>query len=182
MRGTKKDFWEYFGPFVAVLEKAGVRHITGDIVADATFFRGPPNGAGWTAEDLTDDYSAEISALTLEDNYADLRVAPGANPGDPCALTLLQPDTGLMLDNRAITIAAGGARHILRTRLLGESAVHVFGELPRGADDIVDVTVPRPAAWFATALKEALARHGIRVDGAPADCAGPTRRPPRISA
>jgi D-alanyl-D-alanine carboxypeptidase/D-alanyl-D-alanine-endopeptidase (penicillin-binding protein 4) len=30
----------------------------------------------------------------------------------------------------------------------------------------VDVPVPRPAQWFAAALKEALARRGIRVDGA----------------
>ena len=51
-------------------------------------------------------------------------------------------------------------------RLTGENVVHVFGELPVGDKaEILDVTVPRPAAWFAAALREALARKGIRVAG-----------------
>ena len=165
-RGTKKDFWTTFEPFVAAVEKAGVRHITGDVIADATFFRALPNGASWTADDLVDDFGAEISAVTLEDNFADLRITPGARAGLPCELALVQPHTGLVLDNRTVTTAAGGARHIVRTRLFGENVVHVFGELPMGGtEEIVDVTVPRPAAWFAAALKEALVRHGIRIDG-----------------
>lgn len=166
-RDAKKDFWTTFEPFVAAIEKAGVKHITGDLVADATFIRGLPNGAGWTADDLMDDYGAEISAVTLEDNFADLRVTPGAKVGQPCEMALVQPHTGLVLDNRTTTIAAGGKKHLVRTRLVGENVVHLFGELPLGAEaEIVDVTVPRPATWFASALKEALARRGIRVDGA----------------
>ena len=165
-RGTKNDFWAAFEPFVAAAEKAGVRHITGDVIADATFFRALPNGASWTADDLVDDFGAEISAVTLEDNFADLRITPGASAGLPCELALVQPHTGLVLDNRTVTTAAGGARHIVRTRLFGENVVHVFGELPLGGtEEVVDVTVPRPATWFAAALKEALVRRGIRVDG-----------------
>src|SRR6185436_3486716 len=90
-RGEKKTFWATFEPFVAALTKAGVRHITGDIVADATWFRSLPNGAGWTADDLNDDYGAEISAITLEDNFADLRVTPAATAGQPCVLEFVQP-------------------------------------------------------------------------------------------
>ncbi|MSU65115.1 MAG: hypothetical protein EXS38_03200 [Opitutus sp.] len=39
-----RDFWAIFELFIAVLEHAGVRHVTGDLVADATYFRGPPQG------------------------------------------------------------------------------------------------------------------------------------------
>ncbi len=165
-RGTKKDFWETFEPFAEVLAQAGVRHITGDIVADATWFRGLPTGATWTADDLEDDYGAEISSLTLEDNFADLRITPANTAGRAGNLELRQPSTGLVLDNRTVTGAAGNPARIFRRRLLGENIVHVFGELPMsGKEQIIDVTVPRPADWFAAALKEALARHGIRVDG-----------------
>lgn len=161
------DFWRIFEPFVAAVEKAGVRRIAGDVVADATFFRGPPNGAGWTADDLNDYYGAEISAVTLEDNYTQLRLAPAATAGQPAVLTLLQPHTGLLLDNRTTTTAAGGARRFEVRRILGENVVHVFGDLPLGTAVVVeDVTVPRPVNWFAAALKEALGRRGIAVDGA----------------
>ena len=166
-RGTKGKFADIFGPFVAALRGAGVKHVKGDVVADATWFHGVPQGASWTADDLNDYYGAEISALAIEDNYAELRVTPAAREGAACETVLLQPHTGLVIDNRTKTIAKGGKRRIEATRLLGENVVHLFGELPLGdKEEIVDVTVPRPAAWFAAALKDALGQAGIRVDGA----------------
>ncbi|MDO8540501.1 MAG: D-alanyl-D-alanine carboxypeptidase/D-alanyl-D-alanine-endopeptidase [Opitutaceae bacterium] len=164
-RGTGRKFADIFEPFVTVLQKAGVRHVRGDIVADATFFRGPPNGAGWTADDLDDYYGAEISAISLEQNYAEMRVAPAA-PGEPARLTLLHPATGLELDNRAMTVAAGAEREFHTRRLFGENVVHVFGRIPADTPaENVDLTVPAPARWFAQALREVLIQRGIRVDG-----------------
>ena len=165
-RGTKKTFWEIFEPFVAVLQSAGVKHVTGDVIADATFFRGPPDGSGWMVEDLMGVDGAEISAISVENNYADLRVTPANSAGRPGNLELLQPMTGLVLDNRTVTGPAGSTNRILRQRLFGEPVVHLLGELPAGGPPhLIDVTVPRPADWFAAGLKEALARHGVRVDG-----------------
>ena len=165
-RGGSKDFWSTFDPLVAVLERAGVRRIAGDVVADATWFQALPQGAGWAADDLNDYYGAEISAIALEDNYAELKVTPGARVGERCGFALVQPKTGLVLDNRTTTIAKGGKRRIEAVRLLGENVVHVFGELPAGdKEEVVDVTVPRPAAWFAAAFREALERKGIHVEG-----------------
>jgi D-alanyl-D-alanine carboxypeptidase/D-alanyl-D-alanine-endopeptidase (penicillin-binding protein 4) len=167
-RGMKKDFWATFEPFVGAVERAGVKRITGGVVADATFLRGPPQGAGWTADDLEEDYGAEISAVSLEDNFADLRVTPGATVGAPCTIEIVQPLTGLVIDNRTTTAPAGTARQLVRRRLIGENVVHVFGTMPLGAPaELLDVSVPKPAAWFAAALTEALKRRGIRVDGAP---------------
>jgi D-alanyl-D-alanine carboxypeptidase/D-alanyl-D-alanine-endopeptidase (penicillin-binding protein 4) len=144
-----------------------VRRITGDVVADTTFFRGPAHGSSWTVDDLNDDYGAEISALTLEQNFADLRIAPAGVAGQPAVLELLQPRTGLVLRNLAATVSAGVTRSIQVRRILGENTVYVLGELPVGGpEEISDVTVPHPARWFAASLQEALLRAGIRVDGA----------------
>jgi len=162
----REDFREIFAPFVAALRAAGVKRITGDLVADTTYFHAAPNGAGWTADDLNDDYGAEIAALSLEDNYADLRLAPGAGAGAPATVTLLQPETGLVLDNRLTTAAAGAERQVVVRRFFDDHVVHVFGQLPVGAkEEFSEITVPRPAAWFARALKSALVREGIAVDG-----------------
>lgn len=163
---TEADFWKIFDPFVAAVRQAGVRRITGDVVADATYFQMLPNGAGWTADDLNDYYGAEISAITLEDNYVELRVTPGSEAGQPAQLAFLQPHSGLAVDNRVKTIAKGGTRRIEARRIFGEGTVHVFGEIPAGAEPYVeDVTVPRPANWFAAALHAALQRAGIGVEG-----------------
>jgi D-alanyl-D-alanine carboxypeptidase/D-alanyl-D-alanine-endopeptidase (penicillin-binding protein 4) len=155
-----------FAPFVGVLRNAGVKRVAGDIVADATWFRGVPYGAGWTADDLNDDYGAEVSAIAIEDNYAEIRVAPGAREGAAAEVTIVEPHTGLVLDNRVKTVAKGGTRRIDVTRLIGENVVHIFGEMPLGDKEMItEATVPKPASWFAAALKAELVRAGIAVDG-----------------
>lgn len=160
------NFYDLFEPFVAVLTNAGVRRISGDIVADATFFHGPPNGGSWTVEDLENTEGAEVSAITLAENCAQLRITPAAREGEPCRVEWLQPHTGLTLDNRTTTSATNGVRHLETHRSYGETVVRVFGALPLGSEaDIEDAPVPRPADWFAAGFKAALARHGIRVDG-----------------
>ena len=166
-RRSGGEFAAVFAPFVAVLQRAGVRRIAGDVVADATFFRGPPYGAGWTAEDLDEDYGAEISAITLDDNYVDLRVTPGATVGAPCRIEVVQPHSELEFDNRTVTVAAGGAWKLTVLRLPGETTVRVFGELPLGGKpELTEATVQRTEAWFAAGLKAALERAGIPVAGA----------------
>ena len=174
----RAEFWKTFAPFVAALQRAGVRRITGDLIADATHFQMLPNGAGWTADDLNDYYGAEISAITLEDNYVELQIAPAAEVGQRAALRFLQPHSGLGLDNRVVTTPEGGTRRIEARRIFGENIVHVFGEMPQGAAPFVeDVTVPRPASWFAAALHEALQRAGITVDGRPRSVRWPEASP-----
>ncbi len=160
------NFWDNFAPFVAVLTNAGVRRVTGDLVMDTTFFHGPPNGGSWSVEDLEDSEGAEVSALTLNDNVAEIQVAPGTNISAPCSLTLSPPETGIFLVNRTKTIAAGGKQSLEIHKPVGTKIIYVFGEVPLdGAGETLDVPVPQPAAWFGAALKTALAQHGIVIKG-----------------
>ncbi len=160
------NFWSLFSPFITEIKKAGVRHVTGDLIGDTTFFRSPPTGGSWTVEDLENSEGAEISALTLADNMTLLRVMPAAKAGEPCALEILAPFTGLQLDNQTVTATNGAARHLEARRFRGENVFHIFGQLPVGGEvEPVDLPVPRPAEWFTTALKSALQENGIIVDG-----------------
>ena len=160
------NFWDVFTPFIAALTKAGVHHVTGGLVGDTTFFHSPPNGGSWTVDDLADSEGAEISALTINDNVTTIEVAPGSRAGEPCSLTLADPDTGLQLDNQTTTATNGTPRHIEVQRFRGENVVHVFGRLPVGGEpEPIEMPVLRPAEWFIAALKEALQHNGIIVDG-----------------
>ncbi len=165
-RAGKKYFWSVFEPFVVELRRAGVKKITGDIVADATWLRLPPQGASWTADDMDFEYGAEVSAVTLADNYIDLRVTPATAAGQPCSVEALQPLSGLSFDNRTTTGPADSRREIRVQRLPGENTVHLFGSLPLGGkEELTEAPVPNPAAWFARALREALGKAGITVGG-----------------
>jgi serine-type D-Ala-D-Ala carboxypeptidase/endopeptidase (penicillin-binding protein 4) len=159
------NFSENFAPFVALLTNAGIRRVSGDLGADATFFHGPPFGSSWCVDDLDDSDGAEISALTLDDNTAQIRVTPGMNVGDACAVTMVQPETGIILVNRTRTIA-GGESDLKMVKQPGGQTVCILGEMPVGAkSEILDVPVPEPAVWFGGALKNALVQNGISVDG-----------------
>jgi D-alanyl-D-alanine carboxypeptidase/D-alanyl-D-alanine-endopeptidase (penicillin-binding protein 4) len=159
------NFWDVFERFVSALTNAGIRRITGDLIADASWFQSPPNGSGWTAGDLEETEGAEISALTLLDNLAVLEIRPGATIGAPARAALRFPHTGLAIDNRVVTQTNSGPAYVEVRRIFSENTLRVFGTVPPGTNVVIEVPVPRPAQWFANALKEALQRRGIRVDG-----------------
>ncbi|HUC84219.1 MAG TPA: D-alanyl-D-alanine carboxypeptidase/D-alanyl-D-alanine-endopeptidase, partial [Candidatus Acidoferrales bacterium] len=172
------NFWTAFEPFVTLLNRAGVRRIDGGLIADATFFRGEPMGASWTIDDLRDGEAGLISALTLDDNVAQVLVEPGVEAGARCKLTLLQPATSLIFSNQTVTAPPGSPARLELFRPLDGKAVFILGQLAAGnAGQTLDVVVPDPAGWFAAALKLALARHGIKVSGLARGVAWPQSGP-----
>lgn len=165
-REQKPEFWSVFAPFVAALQKAGVKHIRGDIVADGTWLRCPPDGESWSVDDMRYDYGAEISGVSFLDNFVEIRATPGAQPGEPCAIEVLEPLSGLTFANRTRTLAAGAATSLSARRIFATHTVEITGGVSVGSKPAkTEAPVPRPAQWFAVALKAALERAGIRVDG-----------------
>lgn len=152
-------------PLVHALAAAGVRRITGRLVGDESFFRGPPLGSEWTWGDLQRYYGAEASALTVQDNVVDLVFRPGPRPGAPCLIQTLPPTTYLSFDNRTRTVPSNAPTDLQLYRPLGQTVVHLSGTVALGSNGTDAVTVPRPALWFVTLLREALQRRGIRVGG-----------------
>jgi D-alanyl-D-alanine carboxypeptidase/D-alanyl-D-alanine-endopeptidase (penicillin-binding protein 4) len=166
-RERKQEFWSVFAPFIATLQQAGVKRITGDVIADGTWLRQPPDGESWTVDDMRYDYGAEISGITLCDNFVELRLTPGTEAGQPGKIEVLEPLSGLTFVNETVTRAAGAASSFSALRIFATSTVVLRGGVPVGGKPVLtEAPVPRPAQWFAVALKEALGRAGIRVDGA----------------
>lgn len=160
------DIYKALDPLVAALTNAGVKQITGDIVGDDSYYHGPPYGSGWVWDDLENYYGAEISALTLNDNYLQAVIAPGERIGAPARLALSPLTTWVTLSNRTETVDKGGRRRIELYRPLGENVVYVSGEVPMGlAASDEDLTFHNPAGFFATCFKEAMGRAGIKVKG-----------------
>lgn len=159
------DIYRALQPLVAALTNAGVRRITGDLIGDESFFRGPPYGSGWAWDDMNFYYGAEISALTLNDNTLRLVAAAGPSNGAPCQLQLVPPTSYVILSNRTRTVTEG-RRDLNCYRPIEQNVVYVTGQLPLGSTNYTDdVTMHNPAGMFAQFFKEALARNGVKVDG-----------------
>jgi D-alanyl-D-alanine carboxypeptidase/D-alanyl-D-alanine-endopeptidase (penicillin-binding protein 4) len=160
------DILRALGPLVAALTNAGVKRISGDLVGDSSFFRGPEFGSGWMWEDLQNSSGAETSALTINDNVLPVTVNPGNSVGAPARLIVAANPGYLTLSNWTRTVEKGGRRTIQFYRPLNENLVYVFGQIPL-ADTGYALNLPmhNPAMLFVTLFREALARHGIKVSG-----------------
>jgi D-alanyl-D-alanine carboxypeptidase/D-alanyl-D-alanine-endopeptidase (penicillin-binding protein 4) len=149
------------------LAAAGVKRIRGNLIADESYFRGPPLGSGWMWDDLENYYGAEVSALTVEDNVVDLVLKPGDAVGAPVKIFTLPATSYLSFSNRATTRMPGERARTRIYRPLGENVVYLHGGIPLGHTNVYEaVTVHQPALWFGGLLKESLARQSIVVDGA----------------
>jgi D-alanyl-D-alanine carboxypeptidase/D-alanyl-D-alanine-endopeptidase (penicillin-binding protein 4) len=148
------------------IRDAGIKRIEGDLVGDDTYFKGPRAGSGWTWDDLQFYYGAEVSALSFQDNVVDLFLQPGPRVGARCELRLKPQTDYLEFVNRTRTTETNVPASITVHRPLGERRVYLEGSLPRNHGTLVEaVTVPDPALWFATMLREELAKQGIAVAG-----------------
>jgi len=153
-------------PLVAALTNAGVQRITGDLIGDDSYFRGPPYGSGWAWDDTESYYGAEISALTINDNSLQVSVKPGSKVGETCALTISPPTSYISFSNRTETATNGVRRTISFYRPLEQNAIYASGRMPLEIPIFMDdVTVHNPAGLFISFFKEALMRHGIKVEG-----------------
>jgi len=160
------DLYQALQPLVSALTNAGVKRIGGDLVADESYFHGPPFGSGWAWDDLEYYYGAEISALTINDNTLQAVIRPGARAGAPCRLALQPATAWLTFSNRTETVEPGAARKLRFYHPLGQNVIYVSGQM--ATDDVGftnDVTLHNPAGLFASFFKAALARQGIKVSG-----------------
>jgi serine-type D-Ala-D-Ala carboxypeptidase/endopeptidase (penicillin-binding protein 4) len=160
------DYKKALQPALDALLDAGVKKIDGGIIGDESYFHGAPFGAEWAWEDLQEYYGAPASALTFQDNVIDLMFKPGRAAGDPCAIVTMPETSIVTFSNRTQTVPPGILGRLRLYRPLGESVVYAWGSVPLGsAGESESVSVPRPALWFVSMLKEGLAEEGVTVTG-----------------
>lgn len=145
----------------------GVRRVTGRVIGDARAFGGEPFGSGWEWDDLAAGYAAPVSALSYNENTAEIRVSPGPAPGARATLVVVDHAAGVRVRNEVYVAAGASARRIFVRRAPGEAEVTITGEVPAGHEPFsLFVAVPDPPAYFARAFRDALAARGIRVGAA----------------
>jgi D-alanyl-D-alanine carboxypeptidase/D-alanyl-D-alanine-endopeptidase (penicillin-binding protein 4) len=152
------------------LRARGVTRITGRVVGDDNAFDDVPLGAGWSWDDVNDYYSAEISALELNEGIVGVRVRPGASPGAPAMVTLDPPTAYVPVRSTVTTGAPGSAPRVDAVREPLGPGIVVSGQLAADTTAVTtEVAVRNNTAYFATVLRETLAAAGIAVRGEAVD-------------
>ncbi|MER3546407.1 MAG: D-alanyl-D-alanine carboxypeptidase/D-alanyl-D-alanine-endopeptidase [Rhodanobacteraceae bacterium] len=145
--------------FAQALATRGVRRVRGDLIADDTYFRGPPIGGGWEALDLQDDYGAQAGALGVQDGV--VRVDVARNGAGCCTAMVDPPQSGLRVVN-----LTGSAASLGLYRPPGSDVLYASGSLRADvAQRTYTLSAPDAALFAANLLRDALTRRGILLDG-----------------
>lgn len=140
------------------LAARGIRHVTGEVVGDATAFDDQRVPEGWLTRYLQSGYAARVSGLSLNENLVWVTIAPDG--------VRLEPATSAIpLMSNVRTVAGGGAK--LSIRRSTDGTISVSGTIGSRSPPRRYVYVVEDPARFATgALRSALVAKGVVVDGA----------------
>ena len=146
-----------------LVAERGIKHVTGDIVGDASGFDDQKVPQGWLSRYLQASYAARVSALSLNENLVAVSVTP-SSPGQPATVTLEPSTSAIPLDANVRTVAGGGAR--LGFRKLGDGTIKAQGSIgARTGTRKYMYIVEDPASFTTGAFRNALIARGVKVDG-----------------
>ena len=141
---------------------AGVRTVSGDLIADASALEGRGIPDGWLSRYEGAAYAAPFSALSLNENVVVVGVYPQRN--GRTSVRLEPATTTLAVTSTARTVPGRAARLTVRTA--GTTNVVVSGTIGAQARPYRVLLVVKDAAMFtAGALRAALQEQGVRVLG-----------------
>jgi D-alanyl-D-alanine carboxypeptidase/D-alanyl-D-alanine-endopeptidase (penicillin-binding protein 4) len=159
-------FWKDANLPMATLARsiadAGVKHVKGDLVYDATAFDDQRIPDGWKSTYLGAAYAARVSALSLNENIVWVVVQP---QGKTAAVSLEPASSTVPLRSKVRLVGGRGGR--ITARRAADGGIDVSGSIGAGSRPLrYSLVVDDPALFTAGALRAALQGVGITVDGA----------------
>jgi len=156
-------FWHDQNPMDALaaeIAAAGVKHIRGDLVGDATAFDDKLVPEGWKTSYLGASYAARVSALSLNENLVWVSVEPS---GGKAVVTLEPATTTIPVENNVRVSGSSGRISAVRQN---DGSISVRGTIgPRSGPLKYSLVVDNPPLFTAGALRASLRKLGITVDG-----------------
>jgi D-alanyl-D-alanine carboxypeptidase/D-alanyl-D-alanine-endopeptidase (penicillin-binding protein 4) len=146
-----------------LVAQKGIRHVTGNIIGDASGFDDQKVPDGWLSRYLQASYAARVSALSLNENVVVVAVTPTAS-GKPATVALEPSTSAIPLVANVRTVAGGGAR--LRFRKQSDGTIGATGSIgTRAGTRRYVYIVEDPPSFTTGAFRNALIARGIKVDG-----------------
>ena len=160
------DSRAFFRAWADSLISNGITKIEGNIIGDESYFMTDPLGYGWQWDDEPFWYSAQISALTFNDNCVDVTVVASNNIGEAPEVYLSPPTTYVSVDNNAVTTKPDSVRSLYLTRPRLQNKILIRNNIPVNNPRFTQsLSVEEPARFFIHVLREVLIEKGIQISG-----------------
>jgi serine-type D-Ala-D-Ala carboxypeptidase/endopeptidase (penicillin-binding protein 4) len=143
---------------------AGIKRVSGDLIADASAFESKRVPDGWLARYLESGYAARVSALSMNENLATVVITPRPN-GGAASVYLDPPSSTVPVTSSARTVMGSkGDKLVIRRQADGRIDVRGWIGSKAGTRSYL-VVIDDPAPWVAGTLRSALAAQGVTVTG-----------------
>jgi len=163
------DRTEVFRAWADSLRARGITRINGDLIGDDDVFDDTPLGYGWSWDDETYWYAAEISGLSFNDNNVDFAIE-ARRQGQPARITWEPFNTDYVrVVNRTLTTSADTTLDEGYARARGTNTIELSSRVPEGRTDFESLTIANPTRFFVHVLREVLLQAGLAVEGRPVD-------------
>lgn len=117
------------------VKNAGIKTVTGNLVAGDQNFESQTIPGGWTWDDIGNYYGAGVSALNWRENQYDLNLKPGGKTGDKVSISSTTPYLyQVQLSSELTTAAKGSGDNTVIYLPPGASAGVIRGTIPLGQD------------------------------------------------
>lgn len=152
-----------------IVRSAGIKHIRGSVIGDASVIQSLPVPNTWVWGDMGNYYGAGVSGLNFNENLYRAVFKPAKTVGLPAGLLRTEPATPfLKLQNNVKTGPAGSGDEVIIYNAPYTPQVFLEGTVPAGVAEFgVKGSVPDPAFFTAFALHEQLTKAGIFVNNLP---------------
>lgn len=177
-----------FDEFATQLKAMGIRKITGNLIADDTWFDDIRYSMDLTWNDEHEYYGSQISALTASPNHdydagtIILNILPGKKTGMEAFITTEPATDYIKIVNHTKTVASDGKKAIKIERAHGENTITVTGTIPSKAKAMKEwVAVWEPSFYAMSLLEDSLTNQGIQLVGKIIRGSAPGKLDPMIS-
>ena len=158
----------------------GVREVTGDLVADTSYYVEEPFEPEWAVDDMVWGYGAPVTALAFNGNCLKLHFAPGPTVGSEATVTLDPIPGYYRLVTGVKTSSAGEPEKLTIERAPGSMELDIGGQIPLGSGGTdALVAVQDPPQLIGEMFRHELEQRGVKIDGSvvihrltPLDAAG----------
>lgn len=155
--------------WVSAIKTAGIRAVSGTVLADDRLFGGQQTPPRWVWQDMGSYYGAGLSALNWMENKAQLRFQAADRVGAGTQLLSTKPDLPyLQFANNVLTGERGSGDKVYPYAAPYASLVTLTGTYGIDLKKGIEMALPDAAYDVAWRLKQALERAGIKVSDAPA--------------
>lgn len=158
---------KFLSTWIAALQKAGIKHITGSVISDESIFDTEGVSIKWLREDMGNYYAPGSYGISIFDNMYKLSLQTGAAGTRP-VLKRTEPDIPFIRFKNYLKAApvSSDSAYIIGAPL--DDVRYLYGVLPANREAyVLKGDIPDPALYLARYLTDQLQQKGIRVDGSP---------------